>query len=216
MPEGKTVKTETVKTSEPGAAQKAARAVLSGGVVVYPTETLYGIGGLASRRDVAARVSRIKKRPDGKPFPVLARDIGMLSRYFVISEKQKDAYRKMFPLPLTLVLRCKNTDFFPPQISKDGKTAVRVSHGEFVRGLFELLDEPLISSSANISGGQNLSCGEEAGRIFGGTVELIVDSGNLPPSKGSAIADLTGETPEILRKGDLDTEQTSEFLKWLS
>lgn len=210
------VKTEIVKASDPEAVRKAADAVLSGGVIVYPTETLYGIGGLALNKQAARRVSEIKQRPEGKPFPVLVGDMETLCRHFVISEKQANAYREMLPLPLTLVLREKKAGAFPPEVSKDGRTAVRIPGGEFARRLFEILQEPLISSSANISGSENLLSGSEAACVFRGKVELVVDSGNLPPSEGSAIVSLTEKTPEILRDGDLEPEQLKEFLRWLS
>jgi len=216
MPAEPELKTAIVKTSEPDAALKAAETVLSGGVIVYPTETLYGIGGLASRPEVAERVSAIKQRPPDKPLPVLVKDLEMLAGYFVISRKQTEAYKKILPLPLTLVLRNRKTAQFPPQVSKDGQTAARISSGEFVRSLFALLNEPLISSSANISGSENLSGGERAAEIFGGKVELIVDSGNLPVSEGSAIVNLSGKSPEILREGDIEPEQLRGFLRWLS
>ncbi len=210
------VETKIVKASDPDAARKAAEVVLSGGIIVYPTETLYGIGGLALRCGAAQRVSEIKQRQEGKPFSVLVGDMEMLHRHFFISEKQADAYGKMLPLPLTLVLRGKTSGAFPPEVSKDGQTAVRISGGEFVQRLFEVLKEPLISSSANISGSENLLSGSEAARIFSGKVELIVDSGNLPSSQGSAIVSLAGKTPEILRDGDLEPEQLKDFLQWLS
>ncbi len=216
MPAEKADKTRTIKASDPNAAEKAAQVILSGGIIVYPTETLYGIGGLALRRDVAERVSEIKQRPPDKPFPVLVKDEKMLAGHFLISGKQMEAYKKILPLPVTLVLRERKTGLFPPQVSKDGQTAVRISHGEFVRRLFARLNEPIISSSANISGKENLSGGAQAERIFGGRVELIVDSGNLPPSEGSAIVSLAEKPPKILRNGDIEPEQLSEFLKWLS
>ncbi|WP_462136971.1 L-threonylcarbamoyladenylate synthase [Candidatus Mycalebacterium sp.] len=210
------VETEIVKASDPDTARKAAEVVLSGGIIVYPTETLYGIGGLALKSAVARRVSEVKQRPEGKPFSVLVGDMETLRRHFVISEKQADAYRKMLPLPLTLVLREKKAGMFPPEVSKDGQTAVRISGGEFARRLFEILKEPLISSSANISGSENPLSGSEAARIFSGKVELIVDYGNLPSSQGSAIVSLAEETPKILRDGDLEPEQLKDFLQWLS
>ena len=210
------VETEVIKAGDPLAAGKAARAVCGGAVIVYPTETLYGIGGLALNRGAARRTSDIKRRPPGKPFPVLVRDVEMLSRYFTVTDRQAAAYERMLPLPLTLVLRPKRPGAFPPETSKNGATAARVSRGEFVRRLFELIDEPLISSSANISGGPGVKDGQDAERVFGGGVELIVDSGNLPPSEGSAIVSLAGEKPEILRSGDLGPEQLGEFLQWLS
>jgi len=208
--------TLTVKASDPDAVRKAARTILSGGIIIYPTETLYGIGGLALNRQSAQRVSEVKKRPPDKPLPVLVRDGEMLRRYFIITEKQQEAYQKMLPLPLTLVLRTQGKGVFPPQVSADGRTAVRISAGSFVRRIFDLLDEPLISSSANTSGEANVRNGGEAAEIFRGRVELIVDSGNLRPSEGSAIVSLADKTPAILRHGDLKPEQLSEFLKWLS
>ncbi|MGI9558621.1 MAG: L-threonylcarbamoyladenylate synthase [Thermodesulfobacteriota bacterium] len=210
------VKTRIIGAAQERAEEIAAETVFAGGVIVYPTETLYGIGGLALDRGVARRVSDIKRRPPDKPLSVLVKDTEMLSRYFQITEKQTDAIKKILPLPVTVVLNAAEGVQFPPEVSNNGQTAARVSCGEFVGKLFSLLDEPLISSSANISGSANISNGSEAEKIFGGKVELIVDSGNLPPSQGSAIINLTGKKPGVLRRGDIEPEKLSDFLKWLS
>jgi L-threonylcarbamoyladenylate synthase len=83
-----------------------------------------------------------------------------------------------------------------------------------VNRLFDLLDQPITSTSANISGEENLFNIGEIRKTFEGKVELIVDSGNLPPSKGSTVVDLTINPPLIIREGDISKEELQEFLEW--
>ena len=210
------VKTHIVKADDPDAAEAAARVLQGGGVIIYPTETLYGIGGFARNRETAKRVSALKMRPPDKPLSVLVRDVETLKRHFIITQKQADAYEKILPLPVTLVLETREPDAFAPDTVRDGRTAVRVSSGEFAARLFKRTDEPVISTSANISGAPAVADGAEAEAVFGGEVELIVDSGNLPPSEGSAIVEFADGRPQILRGGDLKSGQLNEFLRWLS
>ena len=94
-----------------------------------------------------------------------------------------------------------------------GKVAVRISNHPFVRRLFELISEPLTSTSANISGEENLFNFNEIYGTFKGKVDLIVDSGNLSPSKGSTVIDLTVKPPRIVREGDISREALREFVR---
>jgi L-threonylcarbamoyladenylate synthase len=115
-----------------------------------------------------------------------------------------------WPGPLTLVLNDKGK--LPGLITAGtGKAAVRVSADPFVRGLFNVLEGPLTSTSANLSGGENLLEFEYIYDTFNGKVELIVDSGNIPPSKGSTIVDATATPPAILREGDITARKLKEF-----
>ena len=78
--------------------------------------------------------------------------------------------------------------------------------------LFDLINAPLTSTSANISGDTNISDSEELFETFDGKVDLIIDSGNIPESRGSTIVDLTLDPPQILREGDINTKMLKEFI----
>ena len=199
-----------IKASDPGAPRRAASVVESGGVIIYPTETLYGIGALASSEKSAGRVLDIKGRPHGSPIPILGRYITMLDDLVEFNETAASLAEKFWPGPLTLVLREKGK--LPALITAGtGKAAVRVSAHPFVIRLFNELDCPVTSTSANLSGGGNLLEFHEIYDTFSGKVELIIDSGNIPPSKGSTVVDVTTTPPEIIREGDITFRELKEF-----
>jgi L-threonylcarbamoyladenylate synthase len=181
-----------------------------GGIIIYPTETLYGIGALALSEKPVERVFDIKGRPHGNPIPVLGRDRKMLEELVEFNEAALGLAENFWPGPLTLVLKDKGK--LPALITAGtGKAAVRVSANPFVMSLFNELDCPLTSTSANPSGGENLLEFDYIFRTFDGKVELIIDSGNIPPSKGSTIVDATTTPPVILREGDVTSRRLKEF-----
>jgi len=199
-----------IKASDPEAPEKAASVLRSGGVIVYPTETLYGLGALVSDEVSVERVFEIKGRPPASPIPVLGRDQGMLEEVVEFNNPAHLLAEKFWPGPLTLVLKDKGK--LPESITAGtGKAAVRVSAHPFVRRLFNELNGPLTSTSANPSGGENLLKFNDIYRTFNGKVELIIDSGNIPPSKGSTVVDVAASPPEILREGDLSINKLKEF-----
>jgi len=204
------VSTEVFKASDPEAPRKAASVLKSGGIIIYPTETLYGIGAPALNDMSVERVFEIKGRPYASPIPVLGKDQGMLEEVAEFNDTAHLLAEKFWPGPLTLVLKDKGR--LPKLITAGtGKAAVRVSAHPFVTRLFDLLDGPLTSTSANPSGGDNLLDFIYIYRTFTGHVELIIDSGNIPPSKGSTVVDVTTTPPEILREGDLAISKLKEF-----
>jgi len=189
----------------------AAEVLGSGGVIVYPTETLYGIGSLATDKDAIDRIFEIKRRAYGKPLLTLVRDTEMIKKYFSVSIEQIELYEKLNKFPLTVILNQKFE--FPDALSAGtGKIGVRISSNEFVAELFKYIDVPLVSTSANISDQENTTAIDEISNLFMDKVDLIIDSGNLPVSKGSTVLDLTKNPPEVLRKGDIDEKELMELL----
>ncbi len=202
--------TEVIRADDPGAPEKAASILKSGGIIIYPTETLYGIGAVATNEPAVRRVFEIKGRPHGRPIPVLGRDKEMLAEIVEFDEAASSLAKKFWPGPLTLVLTEKGK--LPRLITAGtGKAAVRVSADPFVIRLFALVNDPITSTSANVSGGDNLLGLDYIYETFKGKVELIIDSGNIPPSKGSTVVDVTAIPPEIIREGDITLSDLKEF-----
>jgi len=200
-----------LKDGDPSALTKASSVIKNGGVIVYPTETLYGIGSSAFNENAIERIYRIKGRSYNKPFIVLIKSADQLSKDFYISDEHVRAYKKLRGIPLTLILKPKAK--FPRKLlSARGTIAVRVSSNNFVEKLFGEIDCPLVSTSANISEGQNIYDIKDIIKVFGTKVELIIDSGTLPRSEGSTIIDLTVSPAKILRKGDVNLKDLEDFL----
>ncbi len=205
------VKTEVISAEHPESAAKAARVLNEGGVIVYPTETLYGLGALASIGEAVERIFNIKGRPYGKPIPLLVKDKDMLLQIAEDNRLVDPLSEHFWPGRLTLIL--KQTSTLPELItSGTGKIAIRISSDPFLQNLFDIIDEPLTSTSANLSGSQNLLDHRELFETFDGKVDLIIDSGNIPASRGSTIIDLTLDPPQIVREGDIKTDILKEFI----
>ncbi len=203
--------TEVVRVENPDSPQRVASVLNKGGVVIYPTETLYGLGTLAINDESVKKVFSLKERLHGKPIPVLVKDKEMLTEYVVVTDVANRLIEKFLPGPLTLVLKEKK--IFPYLISAGtGNIAIRISRHPFVKRLFDFLSEPLTSTSANISDRENLFSFEEIFETFNSKVELIVDSGNIPRSKGSTVIDLTVKPVFIIREGDISRERIKEFI----
>lgn len=181
------------------------RHLSSGGLVAMPTETVYGFGG-ALRETALKALQRMKERGGEKPFLVLVpgvdsvSDLGWTPVALALAEV-------FWPGALTLVLRDEGNRFPPGVRSAQGTVAVRQSPHPVARGVVEALGEPMISTSANPSGGiAALSAGEalETARSLGAGDQLwVLDGGLLPPSRPSTIVDCTGPQPVMLRAGSI-------------
>ena len=203
--------TKIIKLNDPKLFEITTSVLESGGVIIYPTETLYGIGALATDTDAINEIFRVKERLRGKPFILLVKDFEMLEEYFRVPDIVSKNSEKFISAPLTILFNQKKD--LPPEISAGSdKTGIRISTNKFVKELFNHIDVPLISTSANMSGEENTYSSEEIISLFNNKVDLIVDSGNLPHSNGSSIIDITTSPPVLLREGDIKKEDLKEFL----
>ena len=201
---------KVIKAQNPDSGRIAADVLKSSGVIVYPTETLYGIAAPALDERAVDRVFEIKGRPKDMPIPLLVKDIDMLAEVAEVNNRATVLAENFWPGALTLVLNEKGN--LPKVITAGtGKVAVRISGHDFVKSLFNYFNQPITSTSANVSGGENLIDIEDIQREFSERVDLIIDSGNIPPSKGSTVLDLTVNPPEILRPGDIKAEVLEEY-----
>lgn len=203
--------TEVIKAEDPGSPERAAGVLGEGGVIVYPTETLYGIGALVTSDAALERIFDIKGRPRDMPIPVLVRDFEMLRSIAETTPASERLAGKFWPGALTIILKVSG-EMNPVITSGTGKVAARISAHPFVNSLFEYIDVPLTSTSANLSGAGNILKSSYIYETFHGKVELIIDSGNIPASKGSTIVDLAAGSPRIVREGDLSSRELEEYL----
>ena len=203
--------TEVIKAEAPGSPEKAAGVLEKGGVIVYPTETLYGIGALVSCAAAVERIFDIKGRPKAMPIPVLVRDFEMLGSIAAPTSLAERLAGRFWPGALTIILKAAG-ELDPIITAGTGNVAVRISAHPFVRALFEYIDIPLTSTSANPSGAGNILKSSYIYDTFRDKVELIIDSGNIPASKGSTIVDLAAGSPRIVREGDLSSRKLKEYL----
>lgn len=176
-----------------------------GGIIAYPTETVYGFGGLCTEEGVAA-LRALKPRGGDRPFLVLVADVAEVAglRW---TEQARALASVFWPGALTLVLADPD-GIFPLGIrSSSGAVAVRVSPHPFVRALLASLGACVTSTSANAPGrppARSLPEVLEAARKLGAGPELlVVDGGTLMPSEPSTIVDFSGAEPEVVRAGSI-------------
>lgn len=176
--------------------------IKKGGVVICPTDTVYGLISDATNRKAVEKVFKIKKRPKEKPIPVFIRDIKMARNFAQIEKKQEIFLKKAWPGKTTFILKRKNK--LPGMLFRGRKTiGLRIPKYKLINILLERLNGPLSGTSANISGRPAWGKIKEVLRQFENQKsrpDLIIDAGNLKPSRPSKIIDLTFSKPKTLRK----------------
>jgi L-threonylcarbamoyladenylate synthase len=183
-------------------ATKAATVLRSGGVVVYPTDTLYGLGADALSDRAVAKLYVIKGRDERKPVHALVADSAMAARYGEISGQAK-TLSEQFGGKVTLIVK-KRTAFDSGIVRAVPTFGFRIPDNEYCLALLRELGGPITATSANESGAASprriasilAQLGEKAQRI-----DLVIDAGELPESKPSTVVDLTCPEPIILREG---------------
>jgi len=186
--------------SDPAGLRDAARTLARGGVIVYPTETLYGLGADGSNEVALERLVALKGREAGKPIAVLIRDAEMLEDVVEeISVAAADLMRRFWPGPLTIVLRARPTVSRRLTGGGDG-IGVRVSSHPIAMALVRALGRPLTAPSANPAGLRPPTRLAEARAYFGDRVDCYVDGGALPGEPASTVVDARHEL-RVIRDG---------------
>lgn len=183
-------------------APRVAERLAVGGLIAYPTETVYGFG-CALRPPALAALRVLKVREAGKPFLLLVRRRDEIQgvRWTPAAVHLADAF---WPGPLTLVLPAEPGALPDEVTGPDGAVALRASPHPAVRAVLEALGEPITSTSANIPGAPPATSAEEVGRVLdalGAPDVWLLDGGRLPPSPPSTIVDCSGRSPHVLRAG---------------
>jgi L-threonylcarbamoyladenylate synthase len=178
--------------------------LVRGSLIVYPTETFYGLGGLVSSAATADRIFKLKGRESDKPLPFVASDIEMILK---LVEEPSPVFFKLvdsfWPGPLTLVLKAARKALPEEFLGPDGTIAVRVPPVEWLRLLIRKAGCLLVSTSANLSGELPLASFEGVLKVFQDKVDLMIDGGRTPGGKPSTIIDLTSPEPVCLREGQI-------------
>jgi L-threonylcarbamoyladenylate synthase len=171
-----------------------------GELLIFPTETFYGLGGLAIFPPVYQKIFELKGRQADKQLPFCASDLDMVLQFI---DEPSDLFfrlaRAFWPGPLTLVLRARAGAL--PGAQKT--LAVRVPSLAWLRQLIKKAGSLLISTSANLSGQPPLSAFDDVYQLFADRVEFFIDGGETPGARPSPILDLTGSEPICLREGKI-------------
>tara|TARA_Y100001970_G_scaffold290754_1_gene425612 strand:+ start:6211 stop:6837 length:627 start_codon:yes stop_codon:yes gene_type:complete len=191
---------------------KIVKSLKLGSTICYPTETLYGIGCIANNYEGIEKIYEIKKRDREKNFTLLFKDLDMLSKHCNIKDIERELILNFSPGPFSILLEAKKSSTIDSRVINDNnKICCRISPHIFVKTLFEFIDLPIISTSANISGNKNIFLFKTIYNTFHNLVDFIIDYGDIPESLGSTIVMNTRDGLIVLREGDLDSEIIKDF-----
>ena len=172
-------------------------------MIVYPTETVYGLGADAFQTCAVRRVYAIKGRDFGKPIGLVVSDEQMVRKVVAaIPEVARALMKRFWPGPLTLVFRA--SEGVPREVLGGGETvAVRISSSPVVRDLLDLYGRPLTATSANRSGVRAACSAQEAMEQVGAEVDLVLDGGPSEDEVSSTVVDVSEGRLRVLRMGKI-------------
>ena len=184
---------------------KAAECIRDGGVIAYPTETLYGLGADALNEEAVKKIFKAKGRPDNKAITVITASKDISSYVEEVTEEAQKLINEFWPGPLTLVLKKK--DVIPEITSANLDTiGIRMTSNEIARKLVELSGTIITATSANISGGPSHDNIEGCIKDFDGKVDYIIGEEKKHIGIESTIVDCTVTPPVVLRSGAVTME----------
>jgi len=192
--------------------RRGAEVIRAGGLVAFPTETVYGLGADALSESAVARIFEAKERPRGNPLIVhLANAAALESVAARVPPRARDAAARFWPGPLTLVLPRAGC---VPLITTGGleTVAARVPSHPVARALIEACGCPIAAPSANRSGRPSPTRAEHVREDLDGRIELILDGGPTPVGVESTVLDMTVEPPMLLRPGGVTLEALRDCL----
>ena len=181
--------------------KKGITILMNGGIIAYPTDTVYGLGACSDNPKSVRRIYKVKNRPMDMPLPLLLADVSWIERLTIsISDTACKLIDEFLPGALTLVV--KKADSVPDLISGGKNTiAFRIPDHPVTIALINGIGRPLIGTSANLSGKPSALTADEVKSQFGDEIDYILDTGRCPGGIESTILDVTGEIPVILREG---------------
>ncbi len=186
--------------------EEAKKAVKENGVIVYPTETAYGIGGNALSEEVIDQVYGAKQRPKSKGLTAIVNSVEMAEKYAELTKDEKAVIGEFMPGPLTLVAEKK--DNVPDELNES--FVFRISSSPIARELAE--ERPLIATSANVSGEKTSYSIDDVSSELLKKVDFVLDKGRLPRGPTSTILELKNGEVFIHREGPISQEEVENFL----
>jgi len=188
---------------ETGIIAEAARIIRNGGVVVFPTRSLYGLGADAFNAKAVNRIFHIKQRPVNKPILVLIKDKDELERFASLVPPAATAImERIWPGRVSIVFQAKE-GLSTNLTAGTKKIGIRLPGHNIAYTLVKAAGGPITGTSANLSGSAGCFQINDLDEKIVDSVDLILDAGPLKGGAGSTIVDVTGDAPLILRQGEL-------------
>lgn len=201
MPRGLILK---IDPQSPDAAliERAALALSAGGLVIIPTETLYGIAADSANSHALTRLAKLKTRPKDKPFPLIVSSSSHLEALVAeVSPLAQELMAKYWPGPLSLILASRWG--LPLELVYNGGVAVRHSSHPVPLSIADYLGRAITATSANLAGKQAKSTVDDLDPQVIDAVDIVLDAGPCPGGPPSTLADVRVDPPIVLRKGSI-------------
>src|SRR4030042_221918 len=204
---------KVIRTTNKNAISYALKVLQSEGLVIMPTETMYGAMVDATNKLAVNKLIKYKNRPFGKPFSVAVKDINMAEKFVHLNETAKSLYEKYLPGPLTIISKSKGKVVKEVE-SENGNLGIRIPDYKLVLDIIKKFGKPITATSANASYKKrpykisdildNLSQKQKD------LIDLIIDAGELPHNEPSTVIDTTYDDPVVLRQGGIKLKMSFE------
>jgi L-threonylcarbamoyladenylate synthase len=187
--------------------EKAARIMKEGGVIIFPTESSYGIGVDALNETAIRKIAPVKGQPEEKNISIIVADIGQARRFGKITPEAEKLVQKFMPGPLTLVVEKQPN---APASLAERTVGFRISGNRVAVELCRALGNGITATSANMHGRPSIYSAREAVREFNSRVHMIIDAGELPHNAPSTLYDVVQK--KVLRIGPVTEQQIKNAL----
>ena len=188
---------------------EAAEILSNGGLIAFPTETVFGFGVIFDNKESYDRLIQVKRRPPEKPFTLMLSSLDEIEKYAYVDERATKLIKKYMPGQFTIILKAKEN--LPSYcISKEGNVGIRISGDKMVRDLIREVGKPLLVPSANKSGEPPLTKSTDVIKIFEKEIDAVIEgesTSNIP----STIV-LLNENVNVIREGVITKEEIFKTL----
>lgn len=202
--------TQTLLTDDP---YQAAQVLQKGGLVVFPTETVYGLGGNALDESVCRRIYTLKNRPTDNPLIIHLSDLQQFSQYAQIDTAIMEIIAALIPGPISFICQKKEKRIFSSGLQT---IALRIPDHDLTRKFLQICQLPVAAPSANISGKPSITRYEHAVQQFQGRVDCILKGKEPQIGIESSVIDLTCQPPLLLRRGGMSFEDLNRLFPMIA
>lgn len=195
------------------AVKNAVQVLQRGGLIVYPTETCYGVGVDATNQDAVNKLLKYKSRREGKPLSVAVADKEMAAKYVQINDVAMNLYKHHLPGPITVVSKSLG-NVAQGVASEYGTLGIRIPDHDLILDIVQQFGKPVTSTSANVSSKpvpySVKGLLDHASKKQQDMIDLIIDAGELPKNRPSTVVDTTLNNLNIMREGEISFAQATE------
>ncbi|MEK7458573.1 MAG: L-threonylcarbamoyladenylate synthase [Patescibacteria group bacterium] len=192
----------------------AVECLAHGGLLIYPTETTYGIGVDATNQTAVNILLKYKKRREGKPLSIAVADREMAEKYVDLNKAARTVYANFLPGPVTVVSKGKHTVAFGVE-SEDGSLGIRIPAHPLALQIVKAFGKPITATGANASYKKRPYCVEDIMKFLSprqrSFITMVIDAGELPHNEPSTVIDTTLDDIKVLRQGEISFTEGNTF-----